>query len=606
MPARRPGIVVLSPEVAQKIAAGEVVTRPADAVKELVENAIDACLAAERGEAGHRIDVELHGGGLALIRVVDTGCGIPPGEIPLAFERHATSKLASAEDLFAIATLGFRGEALPSIAAISQVAFYSRPADSELGALVVLEAGRLVEASARAGPVGTSVTVRNLFQNVPARLRFLRTATGEAGQVTNLVGQYALAYPEIRFSVVTDGRLVLQSPGTGRLRDALLKVYDAAVVEKLLPIEAVAGKVRIRGYVSEPGTTRATRAAISIFVNRRWIQSRALSYAIEEAYQPALPAGRHPIAVVQLDIPPADVDVNVHPTKAEVRFADERTLYGALRRAVREVVMASAPLPIVGVPLAPFGMPSDSQGAGGGSGPPPEPTQGSLGLSAEARRASPPESADPPGAARQADPRAVGLPILHPLGQVQRTYIVAEGPDGVYFVDQHTAHERIRYEEIQSSRASVGIATQSLLEPLVVELTPRQWDLLDEGAPRLREIGFAVEPFGERACLLRAIPAILARSGRPSGAAGEDDLTATFREVVDALALEGPAEGIDRLAATVACHSAVRSGDSLTAEEIRELLGRLEGLDVWRYCPHGRPIVIRLDSSQLAKDFKRI
>ncbi len=198
----------------------------------------------------------------------------------------------------------------------------------------------------------------------------------------------------------------------------------------------------------------------------------------------------------------------------------------------------------------------------------------------------------------------MGLPILHPLGQVHRTYVVAEGPDGVYFVDQHTAHERIRYEEIQTSRSSAGIATQSLLEPLVVELTPRQWDLLGEGVARLRDLGFAVEPFGERACLLRAVPAMLVRSGQ-SGA-GQDDLAATFRDVVDALVQEDRDEGIDRLAATLACHSAVRSGDPLTPEEIRELLGRLEGLDVWRYCPHGRPIVIRLDASQLAKDFKRV
>ena len=603
MPLRRSGIVVLSPEVAQQIAAGEVVTRPADAVKELVENAIDACLAAARGDAPHRIDLELRGGGLSLIRVVDTGCGIPAEEVPLAFERHATSKLATADDLFAIGTLGFRGEALPSIAAISQVTVYTRPADADLGTLVVVEGGRLVERSARAGPVGTSVTVRNLFQNVPARLRFLRTATGEAGQVTNLVGQYALAYPEIRFSLVNEERLVFQSPGTGRLRDALLKVYDAGVVEKLLPIETTVGRVRIRGFVSEPGTTRATRTAISLFANRRWIQSRALSFAVEEAYNPALPAGRHPIAVVQLEIPPADVDVNVHPTKAEVRFADERALYGALRRAVREVVFASAPVPAVGASLAPAGFPGDQQAAGESPWPP-DPTQGSLGLGAEARSAvqiPPAATPEPP----RTGARAVGLPILHPLGQVHRTYVVAEGPDGVYFVDQHTAHERIRYEEIQTSRNSAGIATQSLLEPLVVELTPRQWDLLGEGVGRLRELGFAVEQFGERACLLRAVPAMLVRSGGQSGAR-QDDLAATFRDVVDALGQEGPDEGIDRLSATLACHSAVRSGDPLTPEEIRELLGRLEGLDVWRYCPHGRPIVIRLDATQLAKDFKRI
>ena len=614
-------IRVLPEAVALRIAAGEVITRPTDAVKELVENAVDAVLASrpqaltphsggrllapspaerapgarqwKRGAEGGlsalpaRIDVEIRDGGLALIRVVDTGCGIPADEVALAFQRHATSKLATAEDLFAVRTLGFRGEALASIAAISQVALYTRAAGAELGALLELDAGRVVEQGPRAGPVGTSITVRNLFQNVPARLRFLRSAAGEAGQVVHLVGQYALSFPEIRFSLLNDGRLVFQSPGGGRLEDVLAKVYGAALVEKLLPVEGEAGRLKVVGYVAEPGTHRSTRSGISIFVNRRWVQSRALTYAVEEAYQPALPAGRHPVAALWLELPPSEVDVNVHPTKAEVRFADERGIYAAVRRTIRGVVLRAAPVPGVGAPLAPA-VPSPPGPAVESSPAAQVPRQASFAGAAGASGA-PAE----PGAPAAREP---GLPILHPLGQVHRTYVVAEGPDGVYFVDQHTAHERVRYEEIQAQRAGAGVASQVLLDPLVVDLTPRQWGLLGEGAPSLRALGFAFEPLGERSVLLRAVPAMLRLS----------DLARAFTDVVDALATEGPAAGVDAPSAVLACHSAVRAGDALSPEEIRELLGRLEGLDVWRYCPHGRPIVIRLDAAQLARDFRRV
>ena len=599
-------IRVLPEAVALKIAAGEVITRPADAVKELVENAVDAVLASrpqaptpgpspaeqERGTGGGlsalppRIDVEIRDGGLALIRVVDTGCGIPADEVALAFQRHATSKLATAEDLFAVRTLGFRGEALASIAAISRVVLYTRAAGAELGALLELDAGRVVEQGPRAGPIGTSITVRNLFQNVPARLRFLRSAAGEAGQVVHLVGQYALSFPEIRFSLLNDGRLAFQSPGGGRLEDVLAKVYGAALVEKLLPVEGEAGRLKIVGYVSEPGTHRSTRSGISIFVNRRWVQSRVLTYAVEEAYQPALPTGRHPVAALWLELPPSEVDVNVHPTKAEVRFADERGIYAAVRRTIRGVVLRAAPVPVVGAPLAPAA-PS-----------PPVPTVESSPAAEVPRQQSFAGSTATSDAAVEPETPAVrepGLPILHPLGQVHRTYVVAEGPDGVYFVDQHTAHERVRYEEIQAQRAGAGVASQALLDPLVVDLTPRQWGLLGEGAPSLRALGFAFEPFGERSVLLRAVPAILRLT----------DLARAFTDVVDALAMEGPTAGVDAPSAVLACHSAVRAGDALSPEEIRELLGRLEGLDIWRYCPHGRPIVIRLDAAQLARDFRR-
>ena len=694
-----PQIRLLPEDVALKIAAGEVVTRPADAVKELVENAIDACLAAgDLPNGPHRVEVEIRGGGLGLIRVVDTGCGIPADELPLAFQRHATSKLTTAEDLFAVATLGFRGEALAAIAAVAQVVTYSRVADAELGRLLTVEHGRLIEDEPRAGPVGTSLTVRNLFQNVPARLRFLRTATGEAGQIAHVVGLYALAYPEIRFGLTNDGRQVFGSPGTGELADVLPRYFDAGIAAKMLPVDLNVGALRVRGFVGEPGVTRGTRSGIALFVNRRWVQSRSLTFAVEEAYQPALSSGRHPLAVLHVISPTADVDVNVHPTKAEVRFTDERAVYVAIRRAVRQVVLTAAPVPDVGAlapasPASPIAELAEEAFAGDLPARPPRGAngeghgpawyaaaaahrQGTLpadwlstdslstdsgngfsGLSAcrsdpfrregDAGRADNPlnplsESADsapdpspwkgegspPADAGGSAGPNPLnplpesadgesadgappspagkgvgglgpdsGLPVLRPIGQVQRTYIVAEGPDGVYFVDQHTAHERIRYEEVRAGRDAAQVVSQSLLQPLVVELSPRQWELLGEGVPRLRRLGFDCEPFGERTCLVRSVPAILRR----------EDLAQTFVEIVDALATEEPSlpDGIDAPSALIACHSAVRAGDALTDAEMRALLRRLEGLDIWRYCPHGRPIMVRLDAARLAKDFGR-
>ena len=640
-----PQIRLLPEDVALKIAAGEVITRPADAVKELVENAVDACLAAgpSSGPSGpHRVDVEIRGGGLGLIRIVDTGCGIPADQLPLAFERHATSKLATAEDLFAVHTLGFRGEALAAIAAVAQVVTYSRVADADLGRLLTIEHGRAIEDEPRAGPVGTSFTVRNLFQNVPARLRFLRTATGEAGQIAHIVGLYALAYPEIRFGLLTDGRQAFASPGTGDLADVLPRYFDATLARKLLPVDLEVGSLRVRGFVGEPGATRGTRSGIALFVNRRWVQSRSLTFAGEEAYQPALPAGRHPLAVLHVTIPTADVDVNVHPTKAEVRFTDERAVYSAIRRAVRGVILTVAPVPDVGAigPVAPiadaseeaFGGPEvgaarangGEHGGANGDGLGPAwyaaaavHRQAALDLPPHARHlpaaggstltpdpspwkgdGSPiPTPPSPAGKGAGGLGPDSGLPVLRPVGQVQRTYIIAEGPDGVYFVDQHTAHERIRYEEVRAMRGAAAVVSQALLQPLVVELSPRQWELLGEGVPRLRELGFDCEPFGERTCIVRTVPAMLRK----------EDLARTFVEIVDALATEEPTlpDGIDAPSALIACHSAVRAGDALTDTEMRELLRRLEGLDIWRYCPHGRPIMVKLDAARLAKDFGR-
>ena len=435
-------IRVLSPELAAKIAAGEVVERPASVVKELVENSLDA-------DAGS-ISVEIRGGGLELIRVVDDGEGIPPQEVEVAFQRFATSKIALAEHLDSITTLGFRGEALPSIAAVSNVVLLSRPPGEHGGTLVEVAGGKVVRTAPQGSPPGTSVTVRGLFRNVPARLKFLRSPAAEASRVQTMLHQFALAFPQVRFRLEIEGRTAFASPGGGDLREACSSVYGPRTARTLLEVafsEEGTGSIDVRGLVSPPDLSRASRSYIHLMVNRRWIQSRTLTYALEEAYQGFLMERRHPLAVVHLTLPPGEVDVNVHPAKLEVRFHREREVFASLQRAVRSALVAHAPVPTVrsttftasGPTRAPASM--MLQGL---------PSQPSLPLSA------------PGGDVKAAStPREV-VPSLRVLGQVQSVYIVAEGPGGMYLVDQHAAHERVLYERVQEEMRERAPQVQAL------------------------------------------------------------------------------------------------------------------------------------------------
>jgi DNA mismatch repair protein MutL len=604
--------------VAQKIAAGEVIERPASAVKELIENALDA--------GARQVQVEIRGGGLGLIRVADDGAGIPSAESELAFARHATSKLRDADELHRIQTLGFRGEALASIAAVSQITLYTRHRDEELGVALSLDAGRVVERKPWAGAVGTTLLVRNLFFNVPARLKFLRSATGEAGQIGHLIEQFALGHPEARFRFISDGRRVLETPGSGDLRDAMRQVYGRAIADGLLAIGDISetAHLRLHGLISRPDVNRANRSALCFFVNGRRVGNPSLAFAAEEAYRPALPPGRHPIIAVHLELAPADVDCNVHPAKAEVRLVNDRLVHGAIHRAVRAALLEVAPVPEVGASLGPASW-TDAGTWGGGSsenpgrgdaatprdgGAEPSAAVAAGGAAGEAEWASRlPALPTPLGGAvhlswmgaDEAVPTAGGEggfrpTSLRPVGQVQNTYIVAEGPGGVYFVDQHTAHERILYEEILALRFGPGAPSQALLAPVVVPLGAHQRAALLERGDALARFGFQVEEFGPDSFVIRAVPPRLVRR----------DLIRALQDAADALAGEATApDGADRLAATLACHSAVRAGDPLTPEEMTVLLARLEQTNVNRYCPHGRPIVIHLPVAQLEKDFHR-
>ena len=573
---------MLPPAVAEKVAAGEVIQRPADVVKELVENAVDAIRERAAGDptAASRgaVQVELKGGGLELIRVVDDGCGIAAEELELAVARHGTSKLRDVEGLGSVTTLGFRGEALPSIAAVAELTVLSRTPDAAAGAHVVVEGGVRREAGPQGCPVGTQVVVRRLFFNLPARLAFQRTPAGENAHIAHLVGIYALACPELQFQLVVNGRRVLQSGGGPR--DVLAAVYGPEAAEAALPVELIdpAG-LRVHGLICGPELTRGSRSDILLLVNGRPIVNRALIHSVVDACRGFVPDGRYPLAVLSVELAPDEVDVNVHPSKAEVRFRRDRLVYATLQRAVRAALLAAAPVPTVSAarpflqneiaaPLPAFPRREHT------SSPPPEPAE--------------PEPAPTAGGGR--------LPILRIVGQVQGTYIVCEGPDGVYFVDQHAAHERVLYEQVVAQRAAGGVVSQQLLEPRVVDLRVAEVALLAQHAGDLARLGFGAEPFGDAAALLRAVPASVVRA----------DPGAALRALLESLADPTPTvDGLDRAAATLACHAAVRAGDALSPDLMRELIQRLEQTDVGRFCPHGRPTVIRLPAAQLERDFGR-
>ena len=575
----------LAPDVVAKIAAGEVIERPASVVKELVENALDA--------GATQVSVEATQGGLGVIRVSDNGCGVPSDELPLAFERHATSKLLSANDLAHVASLGFRGEALPSIATVADVEIASRSPGESAGAYLKLENGAVVAAGPRGTAPGTTVTVRGLFQRQPARLKFLRPSTAESSQIAAVVSHYALAYPEVAFGLRLDGRVLLQTPGSDDSRQAVAAVYGAPVASAMLFIPQVEGTeyADIGGLTSQPSLTRANRNYVSLFVNRRWVRSRSLTFAVEEAYRGLLMAGRFPIAVVDIALPPEEVDVNVHPTKAEVRLRREREVFAVLQRRVRRALVDQAPMPQARV--AGWTAPSAASEA------PPRPVLASrtTGRSRPAPSRPPGQEPASPGGDQPEEAPALlsRLPMLRAVGQVGTTYVVAEGPEGMYLIDQHAAHERILYERLLSTPAA-STEMQGFLEPVPVDLAPHQEQALQAAAEALADQGFSIEPFGGRTYLLRAAPALL----------GGQDAGRAVLEFLDVLAREENSAGArERVAASLACHAAVRAGQTLGQDEMRELVKQLEETQTPHTCPHGRPTMIHLSADALAKEFKR-
>ena len=568
-------IKVLPPELATKIAAGEVVERPASVVKELVENSLDA--------GATRLTVEIEAGGIGQLRVIDDGDGISASEVELAFQRHATSKLESQEQLGAVATLGFRGEALPSIAAVSRLTLTTRASDAESGHRVELRWGELVRSGSHGCPPGTAVEVLDLFGNLPARRKFLRSNASESSRVHELVARYALCFANVKFQLTTDGRSTLATPGNGRPRETLLALYGNEVAAGMLEVLGEDPKTgyRVEGFVSPPALHRANRTYMTFFVNRRWVQNRMLSYALEEAYHGLLPDKRHPLSALNLILPYGDVDVNAHPAKREVRFHHEGLVFSTLQRAVRAALVADSPVPVLSGPAGPA---ANSVPYGGGVNAsffPQRPfTSSQDHLSAPLDAAVP---AQPP-------------PPLKVVGQVKLTYIVSEGPDGMYLVDQHAAHERVLFDQLCRRAAERSPESQPLLDPATVELTPGQTEVLQTHAEFLKGYGFEVEAFGDNAYLLRSVPSMLT----------SQDPGQSLVNVLDMVAFEGLLrQQEDILAASIACHSAIRAGKSLTEAEMRALLEQLESTDNPHTCPHGRPTMIHFSSYHMERGFGR-
>ncbi|MFZ1755672.1 MAG: DNA mismatch repair endonuclease MutL [Caldilineaceae bacterium] len=648
-------IHLLSADVAGKIAAGEVVERPANVAKELIENSLDA--------GATEIRVEIREGGQRLLRVIDDGHGIPADEISLALHRHATSKLHTADDLNRIATFGFRGEALYSIAAVSHLTLASRHNKAQAGVQIRAEGGQVVAEGATGMPVGTIVTVEHIFFNTPARKKFLRRTATEAGHISSIVQRYALAWPERRFSLINEGRLLFQSTGSGDVTDVLAKIYTLDTARQMVGIgksrrlEAIDGAVgtgglgtgevdfrgrggkqerraegvsgiQVSGFVSLPVLTRGNRGGIDLFINRRYVEDRSLTHAVIQAYHTLLPVGRFPIGVIFVELDPSAVDVNVHPRKTEVRFQEAREVFSAVQRAVRRVVVENASVPGFSVGTDANedngdGWAGPGESAGGGLPSGWAERRGSILSAGQTQRAMDlyvprdvtprpdvqPADTFPGDSAAQPAPvpppfptprERTTLPPLRVVGQVGALYIVAEGPEGMFLIDQHAAHERVMYEKFMAQRLAPGggIPRQGLLNPLTLHLGDALAGQVTLFMRELAAVGFDVEPFGGDTWLVRSVPSVLA--GQDAGR--------MLEEIVQGLALERDMVGEQleaELVKMVCKRASIKAGQILSDLEMKELIRQLEECQSPRTCPHGRPTMIQLSSGELEKAFKR-
>ena len=554
-------IQILATEVVSKIAAGEVVERPASVVKELIENSLDA--------GATQIAIEAQGGGVELIRVSDNGAGIPAPEVELAFHRYATSKIGSLDDLEKISSLGFRGEALPSIAAVAEVEILTQTSSETVGSYLYLRKGEVIRKESQARPRGTTVTVRRLFRYFPVRLKFLKSATTENSHIAHLASQYALAFPEVQFSLALDKRPSLHTTGNGDLRDVMSTIYGSELAQRMLSAEREDALAKISGLTSPPSLARSNRNYLSFFVNRRWVHSALLSRATEEAYHGLLMDGQHPIAVISISLPAQELDVNIHPAKAQIKFCHEQSIFGGVQKAIEEALVRT---PIASSKPVPFSI--------------------SFGQWQSPRMIT---DNEPVFAVSQLP--TLELPVLRVLGQLANTYIIAEGPDGLYLMDQHAAHERILYDRILTQWAQKEVEVQGLLQPLTIELSPREKETMEAGKESLAEFGFSIEHFGDRSYLIRAIPALGAGA----------NVIEMISALLDSLAnRESLIPWEEKIAESLACHSAIRAGQQLKSEEMRELIKQLEQTRQPRACPHGRPTMIHLSAHQLDKEFGRI
>jgi DNA mismatch repair protein MutL len=655
-------IIHILPEiVANKISAGEVVERPASVVKELVENSLDA-------KAGG-VEVLVEAGGKRLIRVVDDGNGMNHDDALLAFERHATSKIRSAEDLFEILTLGFRGEALPSVAAVSRLVLETRHPSENSGTRVEMAGGRLRDVKEVAWPAGTSLEVRDLFYNTPARRKFLKSESTELGHIASLVTHYALAHPDKSFRLASLSNEILNVSPVASQRERVYQVMGAQTLEQLVEIAPVerrmtlpaafdseddtgvpneAPLVRVFGFTSRPEVHKLNRNNIYFFVNRRLVRDRLILHAITEAYRNILPTSVFPVALIFLELPAAEVDVNVHPSKVEVRFRHSGFIHDLVRDSIRQSLLASRPVAAFPVSKSPRGAPVDTDAAEVAEKLEEEPAAGKDApspLTDAPRTGTPPPRTGTPWRAPTSftlspprpEPHTERLPLetamsayapsgpsakpdwafvetaspamvtpgelpldLQPLGQVQESFIVAANPAGLWIVDQHAAHERVLFDRHVRQRREEKVSMQRLLMPIILELRAEQQVTYQEIAEELAANGFEVEPFGQRTLAIKATP----------GETYADDVGDLMREILDNARQEGRTVSLDvlrnRIAASVSCHAAIKVNMPLDQSKMNWLLQALGKTECPMTCPHGRPTVLRFGLKDLHKAFKRI
>jgi DNA mismatch repair protein MutL len=591
-------ILPLEPAVAERIAAGEVIERPVSVIKELLENALDA--------GAREVRVEIRGGGLHLMRVTDDGAGIPADELEAACTRHSTSKIRRVEDLERLHTLGFRGEALASIAAVSELTLLSLAAEDQreeteqAGASIVVRGGEVLQRGKRARLRGTTVTVRELFYNVPARLKFMRQARTEGNHILQLVRRYAVGYPGVRFTLQLEEQIALQTSGAGSLARTLTELYHLPLAEMLHPIQVSAREqgisFELEGCVGNRALAQNNRQHITLFVNGRWVQVKSLQDALEEGYRSLLPKGQHPLLVLHIRVPAEELDVNIHPAKTSVKLLHEREVAEAVSKALRGVLERSPALPeetpLPGLTLVYQGRLPGLRRRG-------------LHLAESAGEYRVQEEAERQGIAGAAEI----LRVLRPLAQLQQAVILAEAPDGgLYLIDQHRAHERVIYEHLrqkyvgleQSSSANsdedewAGAAdAHLLLEPVVVELKRHEAELFEQRLPMLRGLGLECERFGGRSFLVRSVP----------GGVGQEQLANYLPELAQ-IAAEDSNDWQDRLLIGLACRSALRRGRELGPAEQRALLNALAEVAAPAVCPHGSPILLHYSRAFLIGKFE--
>jgi DNA mismatch repair protein MutL len=681
-------IHVLSETVANQIAAGEVVERPASVVKEMLENSLDA--------GATRIKLSIEAGGKKLIQITDNGCGMVRDDAMLAFERHATSKIKNTEDLLSIATLGFRGEALPSIASVSRLRLETRAADEESGTVVEINGGKIARVEEAGLPLGTSITVRDLFFNVPARKKFLKSESTELSHIASLVTHYALAHPDKHFELHSATNAMLVAPPVAGHSERVYQVFGKETLDQLIPLAARQaldhiglpqpppwrrkeldedgeplqpkdpGEMRVHGFVSKPEIQKLNRNSIFVFVNGRLIRDRLVQHALTEAYRNIIPPTVYPVVLLFLELPSAEVDVNVHPSKTEVRFRQQSAMHDFVRDSVRAALMKARPVPqfvteirahaTASQALTPGSQPWErSSGANvpGANGPGsniqefPRPafepnTDGNFalqvplqppisarfsfegGIAVEANAAIPvarglenaalapnfasqqqPDTIPDHGCAPALDvgeeePTLSSLTSLKPLGQIRNSFILAVNEDGLWIVDQHVAHERVLFERVLKHRATQHVESQRLLMPIVLELSPAQQAVFAEISDELARNGFEAEPFGARSVAVKVAPAGVEASA----------VEHMLHEILDQISSEEQSLNLEkirtRIAASIACHAAIKVNMPLEQNKMEWLLAELAKTDHPMSCPHGRPVVLRYSVKDIQKAFKRI